>query len=120
MGITIDDIAKMSREIDMVLSVELEMERYTLEVSSPGLNRLLFKPAHFQQQVGKEVKLKLNTLHDNRRNFSGILKTATEDAATVIFESEEYVFPYSDIDEARLVVDITFGKDKKKEAHNEQ
>ncbi len=119
-GITMGDIAKMSREIDVVLSVELEMERYTLEVSSPGLNRILFKPEHIRQQIGKEIKLKLNTLHNNRRNFVGLLKAATDETVTVIFESEEYIFPYTDIDEARLVADITFGKGKKKEAHNEQ
>lgn len=121
-GITIDEIAKLSREIDMVLSVELEMARYTLEVSSPGLNRLLFKPAHFQQHVGKEIKLKLGPLHDNRRHFVGVLTAATEEAATVLFESEECVFSYTDIEEARLVVDITLGKGKGKkgEAHDEQ
>lgn len=118
-GITIDEIATLSREINLVLSVELDMDNHTLEVSSPGINRQLFKPTHFQQQIGKEVRLKLNTLINNRRNFVGKIVAATDESATIAFESEEYTFQYSEIDEARLVLDITC-QGHKKEAHNEQ
>lgn len=109
-GITIDDIAKVSREIDMVLSVEMGEHPYVLEVSSPGLDRMLFTPAHFQQQISKKVKIKLGMPQNNRKNFMGILQAATDDEVTVMVDLETFVFPYSEIDEARLVSEINFGK----------
>lgn len=109
-GITIDDIAKLSKEIEMVLGVEMDSRDYTLEVSSPGLDRPLFTPAHFQQQIGKQVKVKLGILKDNRKHFSGILQAATEDAITIVVDEEPVIFPYSEIDNAHLIVDIEFGK----------
>lgn len=118
-GITIDDIARVSREIDMVLSVEMGESAYTLEVSSPGLDRLLLKPNHFQQKVGEKVKIKLSVSQNNRKTFIGLLEAANEESATVVVESETFVFPYSEIDEARIVSEINFGKATKKEAQDE-
>ncbi|MCS5707850.1 ribosome maturation factor RimP [Candidatus Berkiella cookevillensis] len=112
-GITIDDISKTSREIEMVLSVEMDLENCTLEVSSPGLDRPLFTPKHFQQQIGQKVKIKLGMLKNNRKHFVGMLEAATDEAASVKIDSELFVFPYSEIDEARLVSEVNFGKGQK-------
>lgn len=112
-GITIDDISRLSKEIEMVISVEMGERQYTLEVSSPGLDRPLFTPKHFQQQVGKKVKVKLGFLKDNRKHFEGILQAATDETVTLMVDSETLEFPYSEIDDAHLVSEVDFGRGHK-------
>jgi len=71
-GVTVTDCSKASRQFSAILDVEDPISnRYTLEVSSPGMDRPLAKPAHFQKVVGEEVKIKMTTLVDGRRRFTG-------------------------------------------------
>lgn len=103
-GITVADCAKASRQFSAILDVADPISnRYTLEVSSPGLDRPLAKPAHFKQVVGEKVKIKMGTLIEGRRRFTGELVDADEFGATVKMDGVESTLAYAEMDRARLV-----------------
>lgn len=109
-GITIDEIAHLSREMSMVLDVEEAVRgAYTLEVSSPGLERPLFLPAHFKQQIGQQVKVKVRHAINNRQNFKGILLHAGEEDIQLEVEGEKFTFLYEDMEKARVIPEIHIG-----------
>jgi len=94
----------------VVLDVEEPIKGlYTLEVSSPGLNRPLFTPAHFQAQEGQKVTLRTRTLQNNRQNYKGVLLKADEKGVELECEGQIYSFSYSDIDKAKVIPDIEIG-----------
>jgi len=105
-GITIDEIAKLSREISVLLDVETPLHgEYTLEVSSPGLDRPLFKPEHFKRQVGQKISVKAHFAmgKGNRHNFKGILSKVTEEGIQLDVEGELVSFAFEDIDKAKVI-----------------
>ena len=103
-GVTVSDCSKASRQFSAILDVEDPISnRYTLEVSSPGMDRPLAKPAHFKKVVGSDVKIKMATLVDGRRRFTGELVEATDDFAVVEVDGEQTELPYEDMDRARVV-----------------
>lgn len=103
-GVTVDDCAKASRQFSAILDVEDPIaNRYTLEVSSPGMDRPLAKPEHFQSVVGEDVKIKMTTLINGRRRFTGELVEATNEFAVVEVDGEQTELPYDEMDRARLV-----------------
>ncbi len=104
-GVTIDDCSKASRQIGAVLDVEDPlMSRYDLEVSSPGADRLLVTPEHYQRFIGKRVRIKLHTpLDNNRRNFTGQLLELTADAVNIEVDGEIFTLNLSHIEKANLV-----------------
>jgi ribosome maturation factor RimP len=115
-GITIDDIANVSRQISVIFDVEEPISgHYTLEVSSPGLQRPLFTPAHFKAQVGQKITVKTSHALGNRQNFKGVLIKA--DDAGIDLELEEnqetISLQYSDIDKAKVIPDINIGASRK-------
>ena len=77
--------------------------KYTLEVSSPGMDRPLAKPLHFKAVVGQDVKIKMNTLVDGRRRFTGELIEASEEFIVVEVDGEQTELLYNEMDRARLV-----------------
>lgn len=103
-GITVDDCAKASRQFGAILDVEDPISnRYTLEVSSPGMDRPLARPEHFKAVVGSDVKIKMATLVNGRRRFTGELVEATDEFAVVEVDGEQTELLYSEMDRARLV-----------------
>lgn len=104
-GITIEDCVTISRQVDTVLSVESPMKgEYTLEVSSPGLDRVLFSLAQCQEQVGKRVSIRLIAPVLSKRNFKAKLDRVEGEQLCLIEDSgEERAIPFADIDEVRLV-----------------
>ena len=108
-GVNVDDCANVSRQVSAILDVEDPLpERYTLEVSSPGLDRPLVKPADYRRYIGEEVKLKLKQGIEGRRNFVGRLIEAAEDR--IVLEPREsgdeavtMTLMLDDIERARLV-----------------
>jgi len=103
-GITVDDCTKASRQFSAILDVEDPISsKYTLEVSSPGMDRPLAKPVHFKAVVGQDVKIKMATLVNGRRRFTGELVEATDEFAVVEVDGEQSELPYSDMDRARLI-----------------
>lgn len=103
-GVTLDDCERVSRQISAVLDVEDPMPgQYTLEVSSPGLDRVLRTPEHFERFSGAEVKVELHAPLDGRRRFRGLLKGMDGDAAVVTVDGQDWKLPLNMIEKARLV-----------------
>lgn len=108
-GITVDDCTRASRQFSAILDVEDPISnKYTLEVSSPGMDRPLAKALHFKAVVGQDVKIKMATLVDGRRRFTGELIEATDEFAVVEVDGEQSELPYSDMDRARLIAVYDF------------
>lgn len=103
-GIDLSDCEKVSHQVSALLDVEDPIAvHYRLEVSSPGLDRKLVKPEHFDRFVGCEIKTSLKRLIDGRRRIRGQL--VRRDGETVLVRSEDAVcsIPLADIEVARLV-----------------
>ncbi|MCG2634138.1 MAG: ribosome maturation factor RimP [Gammaproteobacteria bacterium] len=106
-GIAVEDCARASRQIEGVLTVEEAVSGdYTLEVSSPGLDRPLVTPAHFQRFVGEQVKVKSWAAHAGQRNLRGRLLDADAEAIKLGLDGDSVLIPYSDIKSARLVPEL--------------
>ena len=105
-GITVDDCAAVSRQISALLDVEDPITHaYDLEVSSPGLNRPLFKADDFARYAGNRAKVRLAVALDGRKNFSGVLKGINADSNEVIIDVDNELFylPLRDIAKANLI-----------------
>jgi ribosome maturation factor RimP len=106
-GISIEDCAQVSRQISSILDVEDPISgEYTLEVSSPGLDRALFTVEQFKEYLGWHISLRLTENFDGRRKFTGQLKTVIDDEIVLIVGDEEYTIPYELIDKANLVSQV--------------
>jgi ribosome maturation factor RimP len=105
-GISVDDCAKVSRELSIVLDVEDPIAtEYRLEISSPGMDRRFFQIEQFSEYVGAVVKVKLHTLYEGRRQLTGILSGVDLENSEigVVVEEEEYLLPYELVDRAQVV-----------------
>ena len=103
-GIDVDDCAKVSRQVSGVLDVEDPISvEYTLEVSSPGMDRPLYELEQFAQFAGHRVQVRLRAPFEGRRNFSGLLKGVEGDEVVVIVDQHEYLLPIDSIDKANIV-----------------
>ena len=106
-GVTLDDCSLVSEQLSALLDVEDPIPvPYTLEVSSPGLDRVLFKPEHFERYAGHKVKIRLKWPVEGRRNVSGQLAGVRDDRVVVTLDTDEFLVPVDAIDRARLVVDV--------------
>ncbi|WP_101759207.1 ribosome maturation factor RimP [Oceanicoccus sp. KOV_DT_Chl] len=103
-GVNVDDCAKVSRQVSSVFDVEDPiMGEYTLEVSSPGMERPLFTLEQFGQYVGEKVKVRLRSPFDGRRNFAGQLTAVEGEDVVVAVDEDEYLLPFDLIDKANVV-----------------
>jgi len=103
-GIAVEDCEKVSRQVSAVLDVEDPIAgEYTLEVSSPGLDRPLFEIEQFAQYAGEEVKLRLRSPIDGRRNFTGLIVECTDGTVVLKVDDESVRLPFDAIGVARLV-----------------
>jgi len=106
-GITVDDCADVSRQVSAVLDVEDPISgAYVLEVSSPGLDRPLVKPADFERFAGSLVKVRTHEPVLGRKNFTGLLSEAAGDNVVVEVDGEPYEISLANIERARLVPDL--------------
>jgi ribosome maturation factor RimP len=105
-GITVDHCAEVSRQLSRVLEVEgIDYDR--LEVSSPGLDRPLCKPADFKRFAGSKVDVKMRTRDDSgRKRFTGLLRGEAGGVATLEVEGREVALRLDEMDRARLVPDL--------------
>lgn len=100
-GPNVDDLSRISCQLSDVLDDEGAVEgAYTLEVSSPGVNRPLKKPAHFARFVGKRIRVRTRDLIDGRRSFLGILGQVAEDSVILTQEGKHYQIPFSMIEKS--------------------
>jgi len=105
-GVTIDDCERVSREISALLDVNDPVAgHYTLEVSSPGLERPLFTPEHFARFVGSEVKLTLNLPLAGRRRFQGLVRAVEGDRITLEQDGAPVEIAHANVARANLVPD---------------
>jgi ribosome maturation factor RimP len=111
-GISFDDCERLSRQLGAVLDVEDPVpHKYSLEVSSPGLDRPLRTAEHFQRYLGETAKVALGEPQGGRRNFKGVLRTLEPspgpDAQVLVIEVDGVAFrlPLAGIASARLVPD---------------
>lgn len=102
-GINVNDCAKSSREISGVLEVEDPIKgAYVLEVSSPGMDRVLFNAEQFSQYLDEFVVVKLAQPVKGARNIKGTIKSVNEDQIVVANEVTEYDFEMANVMKARL------------------
>jgi ribosome maturation factor RimP len=103
-GITLDDCQAVSHQLSGVLDVEDPIQgHYALEVSSPGLDRPLFKAQDYARFAGQQVKVRMHGMIEGRRNFTGRLLGLEGDSAIVEVDGEEYLLPLDQVDQARLI-----------------
>lgn len=107
-GVTLDDCQRVSHQLSGVLEVEDPIEgRYSLEISSPGLERPLFEARHFVRFSGSEVRIQLRELLDGRRKLIGRLLGMRDDNVVVVdHEGREWQVPLDLIEKARLVPEL--------------
>ena len=101
-GITVDDCATVSNQLSRVFEVE-NVDYDRLEVSSPGLDRVLKKPMDFERFAGETIQVRLNLPIDNQRNFTGTLVGLTDGVVTLETEKGSLAIPFEEINKARLV-----------------
>ena len=101
----VEDCAAISRAVSAVLDVEDPIAgAYTLEVSSPGIDRPLVRLADFDRFAGFEAKVEMDLAVNGRRRFQGRLLGTEGDAVRLRMEDSEVVLPYADIRRAKLVL----------------
>ena len=106
-GITIDDCVDVSRELSDKLDVDDFIEEaYILEVSSPGLGRVLKKDKELSRCIGLDVDIKTYKPIDNCKDFTGCLKSFTKDNIVIENEAGELDFARSDIAVIKLSLNI--------------
>lgn len=103
-GISLEDCEAVSRQVSAVLDVEDPIQRdYDLEVSSPGMDRKLVKPAHFDRFAGHAVKGRLRRVIDGRRRFTGMLVGRQGALVTIRVDGgADLTVPIDDLDVVRL------------------
>ena len=103
-GVDLTDCEIVSRQLSAVLDVEDPLPgHYRLEVSSPGLDRKLTKPEHFQRFIGEMIRVKLRFPVAGRRNFRGALRAADEEQIEVEVDGESHSLQIATIESARLI-----------------
>jgi ribosome maturation factor RimP len=106
--VNVDDCEAVSREVSAVLDVEDPIaSNYTLEVSSPGIDRPLFTLAHFARFAGEQAKVALRLPQDGRRRVQGTIARAADGKVVLqLDKGEEFIVAIDNIDKARLVPDF--------------
>lgn len=129
-GVKMEDLAAVSHQLSQLLDVEMpDASKFYLEVSSPGLDRILFTLDHFKKVIGKRVNVKLDAPVNGRRHYKAKLIDVVEagpSGASVLDsvgcgvdsiilavqnkddneKEDKIVIPFSDIDKARLIPEI--------------
>ena len=107
-GVSLEGCADVSRDLSPTLDVsEAIGSAYTLEVSSPGLNRPLCKEADFRRFVGKKARIRTRHPQDgDRRNFSGRLVGAAEGKVSIEVGDRTFELPVDDVEKANLVYEF--------------
>ena len=103
-GIDVDDCAEVSRQVGALLDVEDPIStEYSLEVSSPGLDRPLFTLEQYRAVIGETVNVRLSLPLNGRRKFKGILESIENDTLVVTVDGDDYDLVISNIDKGNLV-----------------
>lgn len=110
-GVTVEDCARVSRQVSSVLDVDDPIRgEFTLEVSSPGIDRPLYTPEQYQLYAGYPVKLRLRYAFEGQRRFSGVLGGIDDGEVSLIVGDEEYLLPFESIERANIAGEPAQGK----------
>lgn len=105
--VDIEDCERASREVSALLDVEDPIaSQYTLEVSSPGIDRPLFTPSQFGRWIGEEAKLTLRIAQDGRRRFQARIVAVEGDDILLAHTAGDMRVAHANIEKARLVPDL--------------
>lgn len=103
-GITVDDCERVSRQVSAVLDVEDPIAgAYMLEVSSPGMDRPLYRPEQYLRYVGAQIALRLRAPYEGRRKFQGVVRGIEEGDLVLQVGETEFLLPLEGIDKANVV-----------------
>src|SRR5215467_12403817 len=100
-GPNVDDLSRVSRQLSDLLDTHDAVDgAYTLEVSSPGINRPLKRPEHFARFVGKRIRVRTKDMINGRRSFIGTLQEVLENQITLKQEGAQYEIPFALIEKS--------------------
>lgn len=103
-GVGLEECEKVSLQVSSVMDVEDPIAgEYTLEVSSPGMDRPLYTLEHFSRFAGEMVAIRLRSAFEGRRKFSGLLRGVEGDDVLVVVDEHEYLLPIEMIDKANII-----------------
>lgn len=103
----IEDCERASREISAAMDVHDPISgEYTLEVSSPGIDRPLYTPAQFALYCGQQIKLTLRMPRDGRRRMQGVIQASDAQSLSLQVDDQLLSIAFSDIEKARVVPDL--------------
>lgn len=103
-GVTVNDCADVSYEVSGILDVEDPISgAYNLEISSPGLDRPLMTPEHFERYTGEQVAIRTHSPIMGRKKFKGPLVHVSPEGIEIEVDGEPYTIPFEEIDKANLV-----------------
>ncbi len=103
-GVSLEDCEKISRQISSVMDVEDPIDgEYTLEVSSPGMDRPLYKADHYARYLGETVNVRLRMARDGRRRFKGNIVAVENDDVRINVDGAEITLPIDAIDKANIM-----------------
>ncbi|PHQ79923.1 MAG: ribosome maturation factor RimP [Coxiella sp. (in: Bacteria)] len=107
-GITLGECARVSRQVSAVLDVEDPISSaYQLQVSSPGMDRILFKPEQYQRYLNTKLKVRMRVALDGKRNFNGVLVAADAEKITMqCGQDDEVQLQFNQIEKAQVVPEI--------------
>lgn len=108
-GITVSDCSRVSHQVSGVLEVEEPIKgAFTLEVSSPGIDRPLFTFEQFKQFIGSKVKLKLYHAIEGKRKITGLIESIEGDDISIKDADSDTIFTLQtdDIEKANIISDI--------------
>ena len=108
-GVDVEDCARVSDQLTRLFAVE-NVDYDRLEVSSPGLDRLLRKSADFERFAGEDAQIRLRTMLDSRRNFTGTLRGIRDGNVLLETASGTSELPLDEIERARLVPRIDWSR----------
>ena len=107
-GVTLEDCARVSREIGDLIDVkDIIVHNYVLEVSSPGLDRPLKKEKDFEHAIGKKIKVKTVAPVKGRRNYTGYLRNFQKGILYMELENGPIHFPWKEVEKANLVYEFS-------------
>ncbi len=106
-GVGVDGCAAVSHQVSGVLDVEDPISgHYTLEVSSPGIDRILFRVEQYRHYIGERLKVKLRVPFDGRRKYSGVLTAVEDDEIVLHVDDHEYILPIETIEKAQIIAQV--------------
>ncbi len=110
-GINLDECATISRQLGTVLDVEEAITgAYNLEVSSPGIDRPIFRVQDFSQYIDEDVNLRLTAPVDGRRKYKGQLIKVDADMLTIVVDKKEHEIALNNIEKANVIAKLNLKK----------